>query len=160
MSKAIENREAPLDADEGVSHRLTFLLHRIVSVLVDASSPGFRSHGLSIPAARALIALYEGGEQMTVGSLAETTSTDLSTMSHILRRLESQQLLTRTRLEGDNRIVCATLTEQGRAIAKVCHDASLDHETVLLGDMSEEEAALLKRMLIRVYGNAKSGFDS
>ncbi|SIT47351.1 Transcriptional regulator, MarR family [Paraburkholderia piptadeniae] len=143
---------------EGVSHRLTFLLNRIVSVLVDAGSPQFRSLGLSIPAARALIALYEGGSKMTVGNLAETTSTDLSTMSHILRRLESQSLLTRTRLARDNRVVYATLTKQGRSIAKECHDASLQHEAVLLGDMSAEEAGLLKRMLVCVYGNAKSGF--
>ncbi|ABE30329.1 marR family protein [Paraburkholderia xenovorans LB400] len=159
MNKATQESKLSSDTDEGVSHRLTFLLHRIVSVLVDASSPQFRSLGLSIPAARALVALYEGGSQMTVGKLAETTSTDLSTMSHILRRLESQQLISRTRLEGDNRVVYATLTDQGRSVGKECHDASLEHEAVLLSDMSPDESALLKRTLIRLYRNAKAGFE-
>jgi MarR family transcriptional regulator, organic hydroperoxide resistance regulator len=144
--------------DGAVSHRLTFLLHRVVSMLIDGTAPYFRSLGLSIPAARALSRLLETGGEQTVGSLADSTAIDLSTLSHILRRLEAQGLVTRTRQARDNRVVFAALTEEGRRIAQLGRDASLRDEAILLGDMSIKEAALLKQMLIRVYRNARSGF--
>lgn len=160
MNETISEDKMKQESDVGISHRLTFLLNRVVSVLVDASSPYFRSLGLSIPAVRALIAIHENGGEMTVGALAEKTAIDLSTMSHILKRLEKQHLLTRTRLPDDNRVVCAALTTLGGSVAKECHAASLKHEAILLGDMSAEEAELLKRMLVRLYENAKEGFGN
>ncbi len=144
--------------DEGLPHRLTFLLNRIVSVLIDGSASQFRSLGLSIPAARALITLYECGAEMTVGSVAKMTSVDLSTMSHILRRLEAQGLVSRERHALDNRVVHATLTDAGRVIGKQCRKASLQHERLLLGDISYTDEAQLKKLLMRVYENATVGF--
>ena len=144
--------------DDGLSQRLTLLLNRVVAVLVEASSEHYRSLGLSIPAARAVIGLYEGGGEMTVGALAETASIELSTMSHILRRLERQDLVTRTRHKDDNRLVYAALTQAGRAVAHQCRESSLRHESLLLGDIPAGEAELLKRLLTRLYTNAKAGF--
>lgn len=145
--------------DGAISHRLTFLLSRVGSVLVDGTAPYYRSLGLSIPAVRALVRLYETGGEQTVGSLADSTAIDLSTLSHILRRLEAQGLVTRTRQAHDNRVVFAALTEEGRRVAGLGREASLRDEAILLGDMSPEETVLLKQMLIRVYRNAKAGFS-
>jgi len=159
-SWAVGDEPAPLVDGEGLSHRLTLLLNRVVSVLIDASASQFRALGLSIPATRALISLYELGGEMTVGTLAETTSIDLSTTSHILRRLERQGLVSRKRDTLDNRVVYATLTKAGRVIAAQCRDASLRHEEVLLGDISADDAKLLKQLLVRIYDNARTGFGA
>ena len=150
---------API-GDEGLSHRLTLMLNRIVSLLVDGSAGQFRALGLSIPATRVMIGLYEFGDDVTVGTLAEMTSIDLSTTSHILRRLERQGMVNRQRDALDNRVVYAMLTQAGRVVAAQCREASLRHEEVLLGDISDQDEALLKRLLVRVYDNAKNGFGS
>ena len=149
---------ASVPVDEGLSQRLTFLLNRVVVVLVDGTASQFRALGLSIPAARALIGLYECGRQATIGNLAQMTSVELSTMSHIVRRLEAQGLVSRERHVLDNRVVHAVLTEAGCVVGRQCRDASLAHERLLLGGMSAEDQGKLKQLLAQVYDNARAGF--
>ena len=144
-------RAGQLAGDAGLSQRLTFLLNRVVLVLVDGTVSQFRALGLSIPAARALISLYECGRETTVGNLARMTSIEVSTMSHIVRRLEAQGLVSRERHEFDRRVVHAMLTEAGRMIGKQCREASLKHERVLLGGISAENHAKLNE-------NVRAGF--
>ena len=143
-----------------LSQRLTFLLNRIVLVLVDGTASQFRALGLSIPAARALISLYECGTETTIGTLARMTSIEVSTMSHIVRRLEAKGLVSRERQSLDHRVVHATLTEAGRMVGQQCREASLEHERVLLGDISGEDQGKLKRLLARVNDNARGGFGA
>ena len=138
-----------------VSRRLPALLHRLASMLVDETSPYFRTFGLTIPATRVMVALLENGGSMTVGKLSETLSIDLSTTSHILRRLEKEGYLARQRLDHDNRLVSAGLTAEGRRVAEKCRSASLRHEAALIGDMTEQQVALFRTMLEDVYENAK-----
>ena len=149
---------AVLGGSEGLSRRLTFLINRVSSVLVSETAGQFRSLGLSIPATRALIALYEAGTEMTIGTLARMTCAELSTMSHIVCRLQAQGLVSRERHPADNRVVHATLTKTGRAMAKRCRNASIEHERVLLGDISLQDQLVLKELLDRAYENARRGF--
>lgn len=152
------DEDVAAEDDGPISQRLTFLLHRLVAVLVDASTQEFREHGLSIPAARAMVSLLESGGAATVGSLAQTTCIDLSTTSHILRRLEQLGLIARERQQADNRVVMAKLTPAGREIAAKCREASLRHEAVLIRGIPLQQVATLKRLLEQAYGNAKDGF--
>src|SRR5258707_919425 len=104
-------------ADDLLSHRLTVLLHRLVATLVDAAAPQFREDGLSLPAARTLVGILEAGGEAPVGAISEATSIDLSTTSHILRRLEAQRYVKRERRDSDNRVVIVTLTAEGKVVA-------------------------------------------
>lgn len=163
--KALAPKAPPAGAasqpgDDCLSQRLTFLLNRVVLVLVDGTASQFRALGLSIPAARALITLYECGTETTIGTLARTTSIELSTMSHIVRRLEAKGLVNRERQSLDHRVVHATLTEAGRMVGQQCRDASLEHERLLLGNISGEDQGKLKDLLARVYENARGGFGT
>lgn len=146
------------DAGGGTALRLPSLLNRVVGVLLEGASKDFRHLGLSIPAIRALIGVHEAEAPLTVGLLAERTSIDLSTISHILRRLEADGLVTRARDVGDNRVVNVGLTARGRAVAASCREASLRHEAVLVEGLSPREVDELKAVLLRVLGNAKAGF--
>ena len=147
--------DAPVQIDGSISKRLPSLLTRVVSELMDAVSPYFRRLGLSIPAARTLIAIVEGGGLMTVGQIADTTSIDLSTTSHVLRRLEAKGYIERERRKDDNRVVYASLTASGRRLAEECRQASLRHEALLIGSMPDEDVKNLKRLLDQVYRNAR-----
>jgi DNA-binding MarR family transcriptional regulator len=150
---------ASATSGQDIAQRLTFLLHRLVSALVDAAGPEYREYGLSIPAARTIVSLLESGGSASVGSLAETTCIDLSTMSHILRRLEAQKYLKRQRQTDDNRVVIAVLTAKGAEIARVCRQASLKHEAVLVRGMTEAEVARLKSALGIAFENARKGLQ-
>ena len=142
--------------DPGISHRLTFLLYRAVANLVNATAPFYRSFGLSIPAARAMVSLAESGGAMPVGRLSEVTGIDLSTISHLLRRIEKLGYVSRARDGGDNRIVVVCLTHAGAEVARTCREASLRHEAVMLHGITEGDAALLKEMLRKVNENCGS----
>ena len=148
----------PEAVPDPISRRLPALLNRVVSVLLDGAAADFRDLGISIPAIRALICIHEGGGAMTVGAVAEATSMDLSTTSHVLRRLEIRGLVTRRRAATDNRIVHAALTPSGGETAAACHAASLRHEAILVGDMPPQDVARLKDVLVQVHRNARAGF--
>ncbi len=137
----------------GISHRLTFLLYRAVATLVDATAPYYRSFGLSIPAARAMVSLAENCGELTVSRLSHITGIDLSTISHLLRRLERLDYVSRARDGSDNRVVVVKLTPAGAEIADRCRDASLRHEALLLHGITEDDAALLKETLSLVNTN-------
>ena len=140
-----------------VSRRLPALLHRLVALLVDETGPYFRNFGITIPATRVIVTLLENGGAMTVGNLSDTLSIDLSTTSHILRRLEKQNYLSRQRQVHDNRLVNAVLTAEGKRVAEKCRSASLLHERALTAGMSAQEVAQLKMLLEQAYKNAKDG---
>ncbi|MBN9047369.1 MAG: MarR family transcriptional regulator [Rhizobiales bacterium] len=147
-----------MSSDDLISHRLTLLLHRVVAVLIDGSATQFREDGLSIPAARTMVSLLEAGGEAPVGSVSEATSIDLSTTSHILRRLEKQGYVKRERDPEDNRVVIAFLTIEGKVVAKRCRQASLDHEAILTKSMAPADVATFKRLLVEAFDNAKDGF--
>jgi len=149
----------PLDdgSDALISRRLTFLMHRTMTVTNNVGQPCFRELGVSIPEARALIGLVEVGDQK-VGDLAALISADFSTLSHLLRRLERDGWVARTRDETDSRAVKVSLTEAGRELARACRDASLEHEKILIKGLSRDQVRRLKDALELVYRNAVEGF--
>lgn len=150
MSKALRR------ARQSLPDRLTLLLNQTITAMNEHASGEFRALGLSIPAARALIGLVESGDRLNIGDLAEVCSLDLSTLSHILRRLTAKQFIERTRDKSDNRVVYAQLTARGRLMALRCRKQSLQHEKILLGELSASDIATLKRLLMRVCGNARN----
>ena len=147
------------EPDRPIARRLPFLLNRLVSVMVEGTAPDFRDHGLSIPAARTLARLLDEGGATTVGKLSDGTSIDLSTTSHILRRMQRFGYVERERQADDNRVVVVRLTERGLDVARQCLEASLRHEAVLIRGLSESEVATLKRLLEQAYVNARDGFS-
>jgi len=143
--------------DALISRRLTFLMHRTMTVTNNVGQPCFRELGVSIPEARALIGLVEVGD-MKVGDLAALISADFSTLSHLLRRLERDGWVARTRDETDSRAVKVSLTEAGRKLARACRDASLEHEKILIKGLGRDQVRRLKDALELVYRNAVEGF--
>src|SRR5687767_6443122 len=111
--------------------RVTALLHRIVARISTSANEEFRAYGFNVQGARVLIALLDAGA-MRVGELGNALALDLSTLSHLLRRLSRSELVERTRLAADNRSVAVTLTPQGRKIAQACKTARSRHEAMLL----------------------------
>jgi len=137
-----------------VTHNtVPFLLAR-VATLMNAWHADFRKLGLSVLSVRVMAVLSLNGGA-TVGELAEGSSIDQSTLSHILRRLERAKLVAKTRQDHDNRSVRVTTTARGRALAKKCHDTAVKHDRDLTRGLRAAEVRALKSALRRLYVNVK-----
>lgn len=128
-----------------------FLVAR-VATLMNAWHADFKRLGLSVLSVRVMAVLSLNGNA-SVGELVEATSIDQSTLSHILRRLERQHLIQKTRADHDNRSVQISTTSRGRAIARKCHDMAVEHDKRLTKGLSAAQRKALKEALQRVYLN-------
>jgi MarR family transcriptional regulator, organic hydroperoxide resistance regulator len=130
-----------------------FLVAR-VATLMNAWHADFRSLGLSVLTVRVMAVLSLNGGT-TVGDLAEATSIDQSTLSHILRRLERRKLIKKSRQDPDNRSVKVTTTGKGRALARKCHETAMKHDRDLIRGLPVAQVRALKKTLHKLYANVK-----
>jgi len=131
-----------------------FLIAR-VATLMNAWHADFRRLGLSVLSVRVMAVLSLNGGA-TVGELADATSIDQSTLSHILRRLQRAKLVEKARQDHDNRSVKVTTTHKGRAVARKCHDTAVKHDRVLTRGLRPSEVRALKTALRQLYANVKA----
>ena len=131
-----------------------FLVAR-VATLMNAWHADLRKLGLSVLSVRVMAVLSLNGAA-TVGELAEATSIDQSTLSHILRRLARAGRVAKARAKHDNRSVRVSLTPKGRALAKKCFDTAVRHERMLTRGLGEKEVKTLKNGLGRLYANLRT----
>lgn len=130
-----------------------FLLQRVATAMNDWHAD-FRQLGLSVLSVRVMAVLSLNGAA-TVGELAEATSIDQSTLSHILRRLERARLIEKSREEHDNRSVRVQPTAKGRAMAQKCFDTAVRHERMLTRGLDADQVRNLKSALHQLYANAR-----
>lgn len=131
---------------------LPFLLNRIAAKVTEAVHREFQPMGLSIFAVRVLILLHLD-EASTVGELAEKAALEQSTLSHILRRLQTDGLLVKLRLAQDNRSVMVCLTKRGQRTAAICWTAVKNHDSLIRKGLHAADVKALKRLLVRIYDN-------
>lgn len=133
-------------------HTLPFLINRIAATVTDGVNQAFQAQGLNVYAARVLILLHLDGDY-SVGELALQASLDQSTLSHILRRLEKQGLVTRIRKELDNRSVLVSLTQEGKGVGAECWKAVQKHDALLRDGLDATSVTVLEGLLERIYKN-------
>ncbi len=94
-----------------------------------------------------MMALWEYGG-MTEGELGNIVRLDSGTLAPLLKRLEKQGYLTRTRLDGNERKLFLALTDEG----EVLKDRAISVPEEMQGciDLPEEELSELKRLLDKV----------
>jgi DNA-binding MarR family transcriptional regulator len=131
-----------------------FLVQRVATAMNDWHAD-FRKLGLSVLSVRVLAVLSLNGPA-SVGELAEATSIDQSTLSHILRRLERAKIVEKARQEHDNRSVKVSPTAKGRALAKKCFDTAVKHEAMLTRGLAAGEVRALRAALDRLYSNVRA----
>ena len=97
--------------------------------------------------------LWEDGSHV-VGTLADRLALDVSTISPLLKRLESRGLVARRRDERDERRVVVTLTERGMAL-RAEEGAILEQVSVGNHLTADQERSLVRQLhrLARFLGN-------
>lgn len=110
------SKPRPLSGDLlRLDKQLCFALYSASRAMTAAYRPLLDELGLTYPQYLAMLVLWEHGSA-TVGRLGSLLRLDSGTLSPLLKRLETQGLITRTRSAEDERAVSVALTPQGRAL--------------------------------------------
>src|SRR5882724_2558130 len=98
-----------------LGEQLCFALYSTMLALNKVYRQLLRKLGLTYPQYLVMLVLWEGDELM-VSEIGTRLFLDSTTLTPLLKRLESSGLVTRTRAASDERQVIITLTKQGRAL--------------------------------------------
>jgi DNA-binding MarR family transcriptional regulator len=98
-----------------LDNQLCFLFHRISRELTATYRPLLADLGLTYPQYLVMLVLWED-DGLGVGEIGDRLSLDSGTLSPLLKRLESADLVSRVRAADDERRVTIHLTAAGRAL--------------------------------------------
>ena len=100
-----------------------------------------------------MMVLWEQGD-ITEGELGKIVHLDSGTLAPLLKRLEKQGLLTRSRLESNERKLLVTLTKAGEALKKQA--VTVPNEMQGCIPLSREELQQLKELLEKALTDMKA----
>ncbi|MCS4228794.1 MarR family winged helix-turn-helix transcriptional regulator [Sphingobacterium sp. BIGb0165] len=126
-----------------VLHREIMQHYRAILAEVDLTYPQYIT----------MMALWENNEQ-TVNQLGEKLFLDNGTLTPLLKRLESKELLTRTRSKTDERVVKIRLTDQGSQLKEKAACIPMQIFEALKLDYSDMQQ--LKALADKVVANAEN----
>jgi DNA-binding MarR family transcriptional regulator len=138
---------------------LPYLIHRIASRLERHINAAAKEDGLKVEGIRILLRLLRGGDQR-VGQLAKATSIEQSALSHMLKRMEANGLITRGKAEKhDSRTALVALTLHGRRMAKKYAPLFKSTDEAWMDGLSLTDRRRLKQMLTAIYERISSDAD-
>jgi DNA-binding MarR family transcriptional regulator len=109
--------------------------------------------GITYPQYLVLHVLWEN-DNRSIGAIAQRLSLEPSTITPLVKRLEAAGLLTRTRRPDDERSICVTLTDKGRALRE---ESRCLGETLLARSGMAPSELLALKMQVQVLMKALSG---
>ena len=129
-----------------VEERVSFLIHRINAQLARLCNPMFRRWRVDIDMARILAVLGQEGP-LGAGDIVRIMALPQSTVSHQLKRLEQLGYLTRAPESKDSRIIVATLTLDGQAVARESNDLSRAVTSVMTQAIADMDGPVFRATL-------------
>ncbi len=106
---------SPEQDDLLLEHQLCFALTVASRSVVGAYKPVLEKLGLTHPQYLVMLCLWEESPR-TVRNISEALAQEPATISPLLRRLEAAGLLTRRRVDGNERALAVELTQAGAAL--------------------------------------------
>ena len=131
-----------MSAPYPLDHQLCFSLYSASMAISRAYKPMLDALGITYPQYLVLHALWEQ-DGRTVGAIAERLGLESSTITPLVKRLESAGLVTRARNPDDERQVQVRLSERGREIRNEC--GCLGEELLARSGMTGEQLGKLNR---------------
>lgn len=141
---------ATLKLDAFLPYRLSVASNRVSGTIASAYHARF---GLRIPEWRLVTVLAEFGG-MSQQALCRRTQMDKVTVSRAAISLYERQLLTRTPNPDDQRSHLLDLSGEGWALYRQIAPQALEFERRIFASLSEDEQAMLRKMLERVEAAA------
>ncbi|MDB6047627.1 MAG: regulatory protein MarR [Pseudomonas sp.] len=130
--------------------QLCFALYSTSLMMTKVYKPMLQALGLTYPQYLAMMVLWEQ-DGLTVGDVSTRLLTDPGSLTPLLKRLEVEGLLSRTRSKEDERVVLLHLTEQGREL----REKAKTIPSCILGASGKTvaELKLMQTDLIALRGN-------
>ena len=135
----------------GIEDQVCFSLHAASRAVTGLYRPTLDALGLTYPQYIAMRVLWHRG-RATVRDLGTAMDLDSGTLSPLLKRLEAQGLVHRTRGPDDERTVWITLTEQGARLQDRVRD--LPERLSCAVGLDPDEITQLHRLLERIRAAA------
>ena len=129
---------------------IPFAVHRLAARAVAKATDDFAVLGLTVAEARVVLVTLQHGP-IRVSLIAEYTSLGLSTLSHMLGRLEHAGVLRRKRVPDDARSVDVLLTAKGRGVAERAEVLMMRHQDEYVSGFTHAEIETFRRLLQRSY---------
>lgn len=107
--------KAPVYDELLLDNQVCFALHSTSLLMTKVYKPLLQALGLTYPQYLAMLVLWEQ-DGLTVGEISHRLLTDPGSLTPLLKRLEAEGLLKRTRSREDERVVIVQLTAQGGAL--------------------------------------------
>ncbi|EKN45433.1 MULTISPECIES: MarR family winged helix-turn-helix transcriptional regulator [Pseudomonas syringae group] len=108
--------DASADCDSLLlDNQLCFALYSTSLMMTKVYKPLLQALGLTYPQYLAMMVLWEQ-DGLTVGDVSTRLLTDPGSLTPLLKRLEGEGFISRTRSKEDERVVLLHLTEQGSAL--------------------------------------------
>lgn len=136
-----------------LNNQLCFALHSTSLLMTKVYKPLLQALGLTYPQYLAMMVLWEE-DGLTVGEISSRLLTDPGSLTPLLKRLEAEGLLSRTRSREDERVVVVELTAAGRAL----QDKAMGIPQCILGasGLELEQLRKLQADLITLRSNLQS----
>ena len=131
---------------------VAYLIHRIATRVEESINAKARKYRLRVSEIRVLMRILDHGA-LSVGQLSEMTSIETSALSHLLRRLEDESWVTRTRCPRDNRLVLVSLTKRGQKFASTLQPHIREYNRAAEKGIKPEQLYVLYAQLELIYSN-------
>jgi len=130
-----------------LKNQLCFPLYACGRKIVNAYTPYLKPLGLTYTQYIVFMVLWEK-ESVTVGQIGSTLHLDAGTLTPLLKHLEKEGYIVRSRSKEDERVTVVSITDKGNALKEKCKDIPLklaERNSVL----SEKEAKQLYSLLYK-----------
>ncbi|BDB18578.1 MarR family transcriptional regulator [Pseudomonas sp. MAFF 301514] len=136
-----------------LDNQLCFALHSTSLLMTKVYKPLLQALGLTYPQYLAMMVLWEE-DGLTVGEISSRLLTDPGSLTPLLKRLEAEGVLSRTRSREDERVVVVELTDAGRAL----QDKAMGIPQCILGasGLELEQLRKLQSDLIALRANLQA----
>ncbi|HEY0286851.1 MAG TPA: MarR family transcriptional regulator [Pseudomonas sp.] len=133
-----------------LDNQLCFALYSTSLMMTKVYKPLLQELGLTYPQYLAMMVLWER-DGITVGDISVRLLTDPGSLTPLLKRLEADGLINRTRSKEDERVVQLYLTQQGKAL----QDKALTIPACILAasGISVQQLRDMQQDLIHLRGN-------
>lgn len=145
----MKNSALPYDPDEALKleNQLCFPLYAAARKIVGAYTPFLKPLGITYTQYITFMVLWEE-DHILVGDICEKLHLDNGTMTPLLKKMEKEGYIIRTREPDDERKVRVSLTDAGRAMKEKAKD--IPSQISQCVRLSREDAVNLYRLLYKI----------
>jgi DNA-binding MarR family transcriptional regulator len=136
-----------------LSNQLCFPLYAASRNVIGLYTPYLKPLGLTYTQYIVFLALWEK-DGVPVGELCEKLMLDNGTLSPLLKKMQTEGYIERTRCAEDDRVVVITLTETGRALQEKAKDVPAKVAGCV--DLPPEKAQMLYTLLYELLNSRKT----